>query len=343
MRWTSLRPLRAQRPRCRKTSWPLFYSGVSFQHGLFPLTIPAEPHSPRHALEQAQTQLLRLGGVDAERYWTPLSEGGVHHLEHGEGAPLVLLHGAGGGGANWYRLFNALGAVRRVLAPDMPGFGLSDPVSLRRPLGVRAAERLEEWLDARGIHACDVVGTSFGALAAVRLAQGARIRVDRIGLLDAVGLGTELPWVVRCACTWWGGPLLARTTTVAGTRVLLRRLLTSVPLAREHEDALVAYLVASARMDLTRHLERGLRGFGRLRGQIEILSEAELQALRVPTLLIWGERDRFVPAAHARRAARHLPDARLHLIAGAGHSPNWERPEEVLAALLPFLDEGPRA
>lgn len=303
------------------------------------LTIP-DHHRDRQALERAQTALLRLGGAVAERFWTPLGDGGVHHLELGRGLPLVLLHGAGGGGANWYRLLAALARVRRVLAPDLPGFGFSDPIPLRAPLGVCAGERLEEWLDAREVRACDVAGTSFGALAALRLAQGARIRVERLVLLDATGLGPELPWLVRCASTWWGGPLLARSTTHTGTRLVLRRVLTTARLPREHEDALVAYLAASARMDRSRHLERALRGFGGLRGQVEVLSDGELRALRIPTLLVWGEQDRFVPVAHAVRAARHLPDARVSVIAGAGHSPNWERPHEVLEALLPFLQSG---
>jgi pimeloyl-ACP methyl ester carboxylesterase len=297
----------------------------------------------RHALERAQAALYGLADIEVERFWTPLSEGAVHHVELGRGRPLVLLHGAGGGGANWYRVMGALAAERRVLAPDLPGFGFSDPVALRTPLGVRAAEHLEAWLDARAIQSCDIVGTSFGALAALRLAQGVRIRVGRLVLIDAVGLGAELPWVVRCACTPVGGPVLARSTSRAGTRFLLRRLLTSTRLPPEHEEALVRYLAASAQLDTTRHLERALRGFGALRGQTEILSDGELRALRIPTLLMWGERDRFVPASHAARAARNLPHATVHVIAGAGHSPNWERPDAVADALLEFLHDGTRA
>ena len=298
-----------------------------------------DTHEVRQALERAQAALYRLGGIEVERFWTPLSEGAVHHVELGRGRPLLLLHGAGGGGANWYRVMGALAATRRVLAPDLPGFGFSDPVALRTPLGVRAAEHLEGWLDARAIRSCDVVGTSFGALAAMRLAQGVRVRVDRLVLIDAVGLGAELPWLVRCACTRLGGPALARSTTRAGTRFLLRSLLTSTRLPADHEDALISYLAASAQLDTTRHLERALRGFGALRGQSEILSDGELRALRVPTLLLWGERDRFVPTSHGARAARNLPHATLHVIAGAGHSPNWERPDEVSAALLAFLHD----
>ncbi|MGH7443673.1 MAG: alpha/beta fold hydrolase, partial [Longimicrobiales bacterium] len=143
--------------------------------------------NPRAALERAQARLLALSGAEVTRVRTNLGDGAIHHLEVGRGRPLVLLHGAGGGGANWYRLLKALGEERRVLAPDLPGFGFSDPMPVHAPLGEHAARRVEAWLNANGLAACDAAGTSFGGLIAIRLAQ--RGCVERLVLLDAAGLG----------------------------------------------------------------------------------------------------------------------------------------------------------
>lgn len=288
-------------------------------------------------LEQAQARLLALGGVRAGDVRTRVGDVVIHHLEAGRGRPLVLLHGAGGGGANWYRLLGSLGAERRVLAPDLPGFAFTDPVTLDAPLGAAAAAHLEAWLDQVGIEACDVAGTSFGGLIGLRLAQRQRLRVDRLVLLDSVGLGVELPWLVRLACTRPGGAVLMRRTSRAGIRAQLRLLMTSERLPSEHEAALVAYLHASSLQDRERRLPRALRQFGGVRGQVEILSDEELRVLALPVLLVWGEHDRFTPRSHAERAHRLLPDSRLEIIADSGHSPNWEQPAAVLDVMRAFL------
>jgi pimeloyl-ACP methyl ester carboxylesterase len=290
-------------------------------------------------LDAAQARLLALGDAAAERRVTSLHDGTIHHLELGRGRPLLLLHGAGGGGANWYRLLRALGQRRRVLAPDLPGFAFSDPIGeLFPPLGRSVAKRIGSWLQQVAPEGCDIVATSFGGLVTLRLAQEQPVPVERIALLDTVGLGRELPWVVRIAATRLGGGLLLRRSTRAGIRAQLRLLMTSAPLPREHEDALVEYLHASSVMECARDFPRALRLFGGLRGQFELLEDAELRALRLPVLLVWGERDRFLPLAHAQHALRCLPDARLAVISEAGHSPNWERPESLLAVLRSFLD-----
>jgi pimeloyl-ACP methyl ester carboxylesterase len=288
-------------------------------------------------LEKAEARLLALGGVVARRAWTQLSDGAIHHLEAGHGRPLILLHGAGGGGANWYRIMGRLAERHRVIAPDLPGFGFSDPMRLRSPLGVYAAERMATWLRALQVGACDVVGTSFGALVALRLAQRSEVRVERLVLVDGVGLGRDMPWLVRLACTRPGGALLLRRSTRTAIRMQLRLLMMTQRLAREHEDALVDYLHASASMDATRQLPRALLEFGGLRGQLELLGADELRALALPVLLVWGGHDRFTPLRHAQRALRLLPDAQLRLIADAGHSPNWETPDALLSALDAFL------
>jgi pimeloyl-ACP methyl ester carboxylesterase len=289
-------------------------------------------------LVAAQARLLELGDVAAQRHLTDIGSGCIHHLELGGGRPLVLLHGAGGGGANWYRLMGPLSSDRRVLAPDLPGFAFSDPMPLRVPLGRAVADAIGRWLRAVVPDGCDIAATSFGGLVALRLAQGRPVPIGRIALIDTVGLGPDLPWTVRLAATRSGGALLLRRSTRAGIRAQLRLLMTSDRLRREHEDALVDYLHASSNASGPREFARALNLFCGLRGQVEVLGDGELRGMDLPVLIAWGERDRFLPVAHARRAVRLLPDARLVLIRGAGHSPNWERPDRLLDELRPFFD-----
>ncbi|MHB1169945.1 MAG: alpha/beta fold hydrolase [Longimicrobiales bacterium] len=291
-------------------------------------------------LTASQARLLELGGVAPGRHLTPVGDGCIHHLALGHGRPLVLLHGAGGGGANWYRMLGALSGNHRVLAPDLPGFGFSDPIEPQAPLGRSAARPIAAWLRAVVPDGCDIAATSFGGLITLRLAQEQPVPIGRIALIDTVGLGRELPLLVRLAGTRSGGALLMRRSTRSGIRAQLRLLMTSTRIALEHEDALVEYLYASSATERARRFPRALREFCGLRGQYELLTDDELRALHVPVLLAWGEHDRFLPLAHAQRAARLLPDARLAVIPGAGHSPNWERPGLLLDALRAFFAAG---
>jgi pimeloyl-ACP methyl ester carboxylesterase len=266
----------------------------------------------------------------------------VHHLEQGTGRPFVLLHGGSGGGANWFRIFPLLAPECRVIAPDLPGFGLSQAAAVRSPLGGLAAEGLAEWMDALGVSGAIVAGTSFGGLAALRLAQQAPDRVAGVFLLDSAGLGPELPLLVRLA-TIPGLTRIGVRPTRRGTATMFRRLLTSNRDTMSHEqvDALIDYLYLTARRAGTRYLADTLRAFATPRGQKEVFTPAELAALQQPVSIAWGQLDPFLPLDHGRHAARHCRRGRLTIIPHAGHSPNWEAPEAVAAAMAALLTDLP--
>ena len=283
--------------------------------------------------------LLALGGASVESSFTDLPAGAIHHLEAGAGPTLVLVHGASGGGANWYRLIGRLARTFRVLAPDLPGFGLSPGRLARPPLGRETALHLAEWLDTLGTEPAFVAGTSFGGLAAFRLAQLRPEHVRGLVLLDSVGLGRRIAWGVRLAALAPLAPIVRRPSREA-TAFLLDRLLTAGPrsLPPEHRRALIEFLYAVERASAADLLSRTLPLFASARGQREVLDPAELAGVTVRTLIVWGERDRLLPPAHGRRAAAAMPNARFEMIAGAGHSPNWESPDRLLAILETFVE-----
>jgi pimeloyl-ACP methyl ester carboxylesterase len=278
----------------------------------------------------AMERLLAHGGSSAaSRY-----HGGLHHLEEGAGRPVVLLHGGSGGGANWFRMLAALSAKYRVYAPDLPGFGLSDHGSPAAPLGRTAAVVLHEWLLRTGLQDVLLVGTSFGGLAALRLAQQATDRVAGLLLLDSAGLGRGLHPLVRLAAVP-GLTAPGVRPSRRGTAALFRGLLTHdrSELTADVQAALIDYLHASANVAGTAYLASTLRCFAGPLGQREVVSGGELEALRLPLSFVWGELDTLLPVRHAHRAAARCRDARVVVVPHVGHSPNWERPGPVLAAI----------
>jgi pimeloyl-ACP methyl ester carboxylesterase len=286
----------------------------------------------------AMQRLLRFGHSAARSTFTTVGGQPVHHLDEGSGPPVVLLHGGTGGGANWFRLFHALAESHRVLAPDLPGFGLSASRSPRPPLGRQAAALMDEWLGTLGIEQATVVGTSFGGIAAARLALDAPARVARLLLLDAAGVGRALHPVLRFATL----PLFrrfasqpTRNGTARTFRLLLTHERTSIP--HEMQDALVDYLYLTALSAGASYLTRVLGLFAGPAGQREVLSPAELRRIAVPTTIALGEFDRFFSRAAAEDAAATVRDGRFLIIQRAGHSPNWERPDAVAAAILELI------
>ena len=104
--------------------------------------------------------------------------------------PLVLLHGIGSGAASWVQQFEALGATRRVLAWDAPGYGESTHVASPSPQADEYADALAAWLDALGIESCVLAGHSLGAIVAGSFAASHAQRVAGLLLLSpAAGYG----------------------------------------------------------------------------------------------------------------------------------------------------------
>jgi pimeloyl-ACP methyl ester carboxylesterase len=290
------------------------------------------------ALVAAAGRLLRYAGVEPRSVVSVIRGLDVHHFEIGSGPPLLLLHGASGGAANWYRVLPQLSRRHRVLAIDLPGFGFSDALDPVAPLGPQVARLLLDWLDASGIERVSVAGTSFGGLAALRMAQLAPHRVDAVALIDTVGFGRSLPVAVRIACLPFLSALALRPTR-SGLRWQFETLLTanSDVLPQAERDSLFEYLWQSARHANRAKLARAFRLFTSFAGQREVLTDQELCSLRTRLLILWGEHDRLLPKTHAERATALVPGAVCRIIPRAGHSPNWEAPAAVAECLDAFF------
>jgi pimeloyl-ACP methyl ester carboxylesterase len=85
-------------------------------------------------------------------------------------------------------------------------------------------------------------------------------------------------------------------------------------------------------------MARALVQFADWRGQRDVVGPDQLRALGPRLLLVWGERDAFLPINDAQRACALAGCRAVHIIPGAGHSPNWEQPELVRKAITEHLE-----
>lgn len=287
-------------------------------------------------IQLAEADLFATLGAKVEELFLPLGQTGkrVRVLAHGNGPPLVLLHGVSLNAAAWAPLFRALPG-RRLLAVDLPGHGLSDPAVYRRgEVRGRARQLIDDILDALGLDSAPVVGHSLGGMFALwHAATGAR----RISELVAIGdPAVALPGVrVRM-------PLSLLTVRGIGLTVLrspssrwiYRRLLAqglgSAEVAAIPDSLLESLRLSTRRPENARTVASLMHAIDRFRRPRpeSVLAGTELAAIPIATTFIWGSDDPYLSPQDARPSIERIPTATLHEMP-AGHGPWLVNPERT--------------
>jgi pimeloyl-ACP methyl ester carboxylesterase len=263
----------------------------------------------------------------------------IRYLAAGEGPPLVLLHGAGDNSLDWRWVLPALARKHRVYAPDLPG----SPDSARPAADYSPAffERfVASYVDALGIGRATFVGNSLGGLVAFRLALSEPTRVTALVLVDSAGLGSavnpaftsvNVPLLGEAAIPFWRTAVGAYQRAWGRTALLFAHPPGSVPREWWAEQCRLARSPGYLEAHLT--VLRALVDPG---GQREVLVD-RLPLLEIPTLVVWGARDRVFPESQAKDAAARLRRGSLAVIPDCGHLPHVECPDRFVAALDQFL------
>jgi pimeloyl-ACP methyl ester carboxylesterase len=229
----------------------------------------------------------------------------------------------------WFSLLPKLAREHRVLAVDLPGFGCSSAPQV--PLktaedGLRFfVEPVEEVLSTLAPGPLTLVGHSLGGLVSLELALRGRVPVERLVLVDGMGLGPEMAMDARLY--FRVGP--ERVARVLGPKLFGRIApLPDTPLNRRlmaMEYELMA--VPGGRPEATRAFNTLVPLRGGVFHRFERLGE-----VKQPTLLLWGERDTVLPVTLSEAAVKHLPHAQLVRLTAA-HSPHLEEPFHMLSQI----------
>jgi pimeloyl-ACP methyl ester carboxylesterase len=256
----------------------------------------------------------------------------------GRGAKdLLLLHGVPTGAELWRPVLERLDGIRAV-APDLPGFGLSERP--RNP-SIRAYHRvIARMMEAEGLRRPVLAGHDLGGLYALTFALAHRESLSGLVLLNT----TTYPHP-RVALVLL--PLLA--PGVAEAYAWLAGRARYAPLVRR--DLVAMYPretpppVRDALVTPYGRTERWLALVGALRGldPIRVLRwSARMRDLDLPVLILWGQDDPYFPSSVPERLHRDLPHARLRPIPGGGHFLPLSRPDEVTGALTGVLSGSPQ-
>ena len=246
-------------------------------------------------------------------------------LETGEGPPLVLLHGGiECGGAVWTPVVPNLAERHRVIVPDLPGLGESEPIE-------SVTDGFERWfadlIEATCPEPPTVVAHSLvGSLAAAFAARHGDL-LRGLVVYASPGIGPyRMPLGLRVAAMRFA----IRPTERNGER-FERFALFDYEGARASTggwlEAFGEHTRSRAKVPHVKRAMRQLVGRGTKR-----VPDAELRRVAVPTDLVWGDHDRFVPLSVAEGASARLGWP-LRVIERAGHVPHIERPDEFLEAI----------
>jgi len=255
----------------------------------------------------------------------------VHLRDTGPGdAPVVLmLHGFGASLHTWEGWAAGLEDRFRVIRPDLPGFALTGPDPSGDYSDARGVAVLAALLDALGVGRAAVIGNSLGGRLAWRLALAHPDRVTRLVLVAPDGFAPP----GRAYGEREGAPPMMRLLPFVLPRGMLRQ-----TMAPSYGDPT---RFPEAELDRAHDLMRapGVRRAMLARMEQRVIEDPRplLPRLAMPVLLLWGERDRMIPASHARDWLAVLPRAGHVELPGLGHVPQEEAPAVSLAPVGDFL------
>ena len=243
----------------------------------------------------------------------------------------MLLHGFGSSLYTWDGWVRQLAGTRRLIRLDLPGFGLTGPA----PDGDYRTERyvhvVAALLDRLGVERTDVAGNSMGGRTALMFALAHPGRVRKLILVDAGGFAPmPPPPLFRLAQTPILGPWMILHVT---PRFVVRRNLEGV----YGDPSRLTDAVVDRYWTLARRA--GNRGamLARITGPPDPNLADRLGELKLPVLIQWGERDRWIPLSDARGFQRGIAGAELRVYPGAGHVPMEELPEATARDADAFL------
>ncbi len=281
--------------------------------------------------DKSKAELEKTYGSSKNAYVSALGVN-LHYQDTGSSKnviPILFLHGFGASLQTWETWAQALSEDYRVISVDLPGFGLTgeDPSGIYTDQ--RSVEVLEAFLKELQIPKVVLVGNSMGGKFAWQFAARHPAQVAKLVLISPDGYAspgieygkkTEVPAIAELYRYFFSKTFLAMNLEPAYAN------------PKTLNDALV-----NRYYDLM--LAPGVRGAILARMQQTVLQDPvpSLASIQVPTLLIWGEKDAFIPISNSNDYLKVMPNAKRVSLPNIGHLPQEEQPTIGLAALKEFL------
>ena len=312
----------------KKTAWIL--GGVLSALGLALAVFVTMNWAPDRPLSELQTRWAQPPSafMDVQGMHVHLRDEGPRT----DPVPIVLLHGTSSSLHTWDGWAEELKSNRRVIRFDLPGFGLTGP-SADGDYRIESYVRfVVAMLDRLGISHCVIAGNSFGGQVAWETALAHPERIEKLILVDAAGYpfqSSSIPIGFRIARI----PVLNRLMEFTLPRRMVESSVRNVygDPGKVTPDLVDRYFELTLRAGNRRALAKRFE-------QVPAGTHADrIAALKVPTLILWGGRDRLIPPADAENFHHDIAGSCLIVFDRLGHVPQEEDPGATVAAARQFL------
>jgi len=264
---------------------------------------------------------------------TPIAPIKLHVEEKGSGKPLILLHGFGTNSYSFHAIIEPLSKKYHVYNVDLKGFGSSPKPDDGRYSVYDQAVLVSSFIKENNLKNVTLIGHSYGGGVALSLALMDSKNINKMVLIDAASYKQYIPSLIKKVQFPILGPLafyiLSSNYEVKETydylfydkQKIKDSTIEKLSESLDKESAKKAYL--SALDDL-------------IPDDIDEISK-KYKSIKIPTLIIWGDKDTVIRKNKAYRLKRDLKNSKLKIIKNCGHIPHEEKPKEVLKYLYDFL------
>jgi 2-hydroxymuconate-semialdehyde hydrolase len=257
----------------------------------------------------------------------------TNYHDEGTGFPVILMHGSGAGvtaWANWRNTIPILKETRRVIAPDLVGFGYTDaPADIKYRFMDTWVEQIINLMEHLGIEQTDLVGNSFGGSLSLALAVKHPKRIRRMVLMGSGG--QAFPVTPELEALWGYTPSIENMKKIMDIMAFNRDLVTD-------ELAEMRYR-ATIRPGFQERFAGVFPPPRQRWSDAQIVPDEKLKALTQEVLIIHGRDDRVVPLYVSLQLAQKIDRVQLHVFGRCGHWTQIEHSARFNQLVLNFLQE----
>jgi len=256
----------------------------------------------------------------------------TNYHDEGQGFPVLLIHGSGPGvsaWANWRLVIPELSKTKRVIAPDMVGFGYTD-----RPEGLTLdfktwVKQAVDLLDALGLDQVDIVGNSFGGSLALSLAIEHPERVRKMVLMGAMGV--EFPITEGLDAVWGYEPSIENMQKIIGLFVDNKAIATEDLAKMRYEASIEPGFQKSFSSMFPAPRQKWVEFMAR--------TDEEIKNIKHHTLIVHGREDEVIPVENSYKLLSLIDNAQLHIFGHCGHWTQIEKSAQFNQLVNNFLSE----
>ena len=259
-------------------------------------------------MNEIQNKTIKIDGLD------------THYYIAGQGEPLVAIHGGGGDARSWQRNIRELATKYTVYAPDLPGYGGSQPLNGDYFIP-ELSDFVEKFTKTVGLEKFSLIGHSLGGGIALDFALKFPDRIKKLVLVSSLCLGSEIAFWVRFFS------LPAFFKSLGSIMVFGFKCVKWLVNHLDPSKYILPLTPASMAVGVS------ISNFHRQ----TLVLEQRLPEIKMPTLLVWGSRDPVVPVKQAYRAAKAIPDCRLEVFKNRGHNIHREELKKFSRVITEFL------